>query len=103
MTATLARALLIGAPILLLLVLSFLRFVRTPALTAAFPMLGAACLLVMVVSHVAEAQHFFPSMGWGERHSPGHYVDMTSTWLGIAFLVAASLCPLLRRRGHSAR
>jgi hypothetical protein len=55
----------------------------------------------MVFTHIAEALRLFPGMGWGLRHSAGHYVDLLSTWFGIAFLVAASLCPLLRRTSSS--
>jgi hypothetical protein len=99
MNATLGLAVVIGTPILMLLVLSFRRFARTPTASGALPLLGAACLLVMVLTHLSEALHLFPAMGWGQRHSPGHYLDWVSTALGIAFLVAASLCPLLRRAG----
>jgi hypothetical protein len=60
--------------------------------------LGAASLLVMDLTHVAEGLNLFPAMGWGQRYSPGHYLDLLSVYVGIAFLVAASLCPLLRRQ-----
>jgi uncharacterized membrane protein len=97
MNATLGVSLIIGTPILILLVLSFLRFIHRPTVPGVFPALGAACLFVMVLTHIAEALRVFPAMGWGQRHSPGHYLDLISTFLGIAFLVAASLCPLLKR------
>ena len=67
-------------------------------MTNVFLVLGAGSLLVMVLTHVAEGLHLFPTMGWGQRHSPGHYLDLVSVYAGIAFLVAASLCPLLRRQ-----
>ena len=97
MNATLGVALLIGTPILILLVLAWQRFARTPTVSAAFPALGAVSLLVMVLTHVAEGLQLFPTMGWGRQHSAGHYLDLVSTFLGIAFLVAAALCPLLKR------
>ena len=97
MNATLGLALLIGTPILVLLVRSSQRFTRTPTVAAAFPVLGAGSLMVMVLTHVAEGLHLFPTMGWGQQHSAGHYLDWVSTFLGIAFLVAAALCPLLER------
>jgi uncharacterized membrane protein len=96
MNGNLGLALLISVPILLLLVLSFVRFQRVPTMSNAFPALGAACLSVMVLTHIAEALRLFPAMGFGQRHSLGHYLDLASTYLGIAFLVAASLCPLLK-------
>jgi hypothetical protein len=98
MNATLLVAFIIGVPILLLCVLAGRRFVHTPTLSGAFLVLGAGSLLVMVLTHVAEGLHLFPFMGWGQRRSPGHYLDLVSVYLGIACLVAASLCPLLRNR-----
>jgi hypothetical protein len=62
---------------------------------------GAGSLFVMVVTHIAEALNLFPSMGWGQRHSFGHALDVVSVYVGIGCLVAASLCPLLRRRNLS--
>jgi hypothetical protein len=98
MNGTLVVALVIGVPIVTLLVLSLRQFLRRPSMSAAFPVLGAAGLMVMVLTHVAEALRLFPAMGWGQRHSMGHYIDWGSTFAGIAFLVAAALCPLLHRR-----
>lgn len=56
---------------------------------------GSACLLVMVLTHVAEAWHFLPGMGWGLPKSPGHYVDLFSAVSGIALLLLACIA---RRR-----
>jgi hypothetical protein len=94
---TLVVAILIGVPISLLFVLATRRFVRTPTWSGVFLVIGSASLLVMVLTHVAEGLHLFAFMGWGQRHSPGHYLDLVSVYTGIAFLVAASLCLLLRR------
>jgi hypothetical protein len=52
---------------------------------------GVLCLLRVVLTHVAEHWHIFPSMGWGLPDSPAHYLDLTSAILGIAFLLAALL------------
>ena len=52
---------------------------------------GSACLLVVVLTHVAEAWHFLPSMGWGLPNSPGHYLDLFSAVSGIALLLLAWL------------
>jgi hypothetical protein len=30
-----------------------------------FQLSGAACLIIVVLTHVAEAYHIFPAMGWG--------------------------------------
>lgn len=49
---------------------------------------GAACLLIVVLTHIAEAFHIFPSMGWGLPNSAGHYLDLVSA------ILAAILLPL---------
>jgi hypothetical protein len=98
MNMTLAVAIVIGVPILLLLMLAGRRLVSAPTVTNVLSVLGAGSLLVMVLTHIAEALNLFPVMGWGQRHSLGHYLDLASVYAGIAFLVAAALCPLLRRR-----
>jgi hypothetical protein len=100
MNMTLAVALTIGAPILLLFILAARRFAGAPTVSGLFPVLGAGSLLIMVLTHIAEALQLFPAMGWGQRQSPGHYLDLLSVYVGIAFLVAAALCPLLRRRAY---
>ena len=96
MTRTLLVAVVIGVPILLLCVLAVRRLATAPTWTNTFTVLGAGSLLVMVLTHIAEAFNLFPAMGWGQRHSVGHYLDLLSVYAGIAFLVAAALCPLLR-------
>jgi hypothetical protein len=51
-------------------------------------LLGAACLVVVVLTHVAEALQVFAFMGWGQPDSPGHYVDLASAIVGCTLLVA---------------
>ena len=50
---------------------------------------GIGFLVLVVLTHVAERWHFFPEMGWGLQHSPGHYLDLASAILGVALLLAA--------------
>jgi hypothetical protein len=50
---------------------------------------GSACLLVVVLTHVAERWHILPGMGWGLSNGPGHYLDLFSAIAGIALLLAA--------------
>ena len=47
---------------------------------------GSACLVIVILTHIAEALHLFPFMDWGEQHSPGHYVDLTSAVLAVTLL-----------------
>jgi hypothetical protein len=50
---------------------------------------GCACLLVMVLTHVAERYQFLPGMGWGLPNSPGHYLDLFSAVSGVVLVLAA--------------
>ena len=56
---------------------------------------GCACLLIVVLTHVAERFHVLSAMGWGWPDSPGHYLDLFSAISGIALLLAALM---LRRK-----
>ena len=58
-------------------------------MTRVLGVVGCTLLLVMVLTHVAERWHLFPSMGWGQPASPGHYLDLVGAVGGVAFLVAA--------------
>jgi hypothetical protein len=61
-------------------------------------LLGAGCLIVVVLTHVCEAFHLFPVMGWGLRNSLGHYLDLSAAILGLAFLPAGYLLAFAARR-----
>jgi hypothetical protein len=95
----LRRALIVAAPIVGLLGLSLVRVVRTPSASAALQLLGAVCLGFVVLTHVAEATGLFPWMGWGEPHSVGHYLDVTSAVLGVTLLLTALLARFAKRVG----
>jgi hypothetical protein len=59
---------------------------------------GFSCLLVMVLTHVAESLQLFPGMGWGLPNSPGHYLDLFSAVGGVALLVTAGVLWLLHSK-----
>jgi hypothetical protein len=60
---------------------------------------GVACFVIVLLTHVAERLHFFPSMGWGLPNSPGHYLDLISAIVGcISILAAFALQFAVRRR-----
>jgi hypothetical protein len=52
----------------------------------AFQLSGTACLIMVELTHVCEAHHLFPWMGWGLKHSVGHYLDLSSAILGLTLL-----------------
>ena len=58
---------------------------------------GYGCLGVMILTHVAEALHLLPGMGWGLPNSPGHYLDLFSAIFGIVLLLVACIVRLLHR------
>jgi hypothetical protein len=59
---------------------------------------GAACLGVVVLTHIAERFELFPSMGWGLPNSAGHYLDLVSAILGCTLLPLGIIGSLLMRR-----
>lgn len=61
-------------------------------------LLGFACVVIVVFTHVAERLKLFPGMEWGLPNSPGHYLDLVSALLGCALLIAGVLISLNRRR-----
>jgi hypothetical protein len=76
--ATLERAVVLAIPIALVLWCSIARFARAKTLSTVLQLLGAGILIIVVLTHVAEALFVFPSMGWGEPDSVGHYTDLVS-------------------------
>jgi hypothetical protein len=96
MSAGLERALVALALVTALLLVSAIRLSRTRSLSARVQLLGALSMLVVVFTHIAEALRLFPTMGWGEPHSVGHYIDLASAVTGIALLSAAFLLRLAR-------
>jgi hypothetical protein len=61
-------------------------------------LLGVGCLIIVVLTHVCEAFHLFPVMGWGLKHSPGHYLDLSAAIVGLAFVSAGYFLTLMARR-----
>ena len=58
-------------------------FVRGKTVSSLLQLLGAGCLMVVVLTHVSEALRLFPWMRWGVERSPGHYLDLWSAVLGL--------------------
>ena len=80
MNATLLKALVALVPAGMLFFGSVVLFLRGKAVWTFLQLLGAGCLVVVVLTHVCEAVHLFPWMHWGDEQSIGHYVD-----LGVLF------------------
>ena len=60
---------------------------------------GAACLVIVVLTHFCEALHLLPWMHWGDRHSVGHYLDLASAILGLTLFPVGYLLDVLAKRG----
>ena len=83
MNATLSKALVALVPAGILLVGSVLLFLRERTLGSLLQLIGAGCLVVVVLTHISEALHLLPWMHWGLEHSTGHYLDLWSAILGF--------------------
>jgi hypothetical protein len=49
--------------------------------------LGVACLAVVVLGNVAEYFDMFPEMGWERSGSPGNYLNLTFSLVGLAAII----------------
>ena len=73
----------LGLPAVVLLAGAAILFRRTPTVPACLQLVGTVGLLVVVLTHAAEALRLFPSMGWGLPRSVGHYLDLWSAVLAL--------------------
>lgn len=101
MNPMLVKVLVGSVPVFLLLLYSVAVLVTRKTMSAVLQLVGATCLVVVVLSHFAEALHLLPAMRWGEPDSVGHYVDLSSAVLGVMLTAIAYI--LRRREWRSAR
>jgi hypothetical protein len=73
-------------------------FFRGKSVWSFLQALGAACLVVVVLTHISEAVHLFPWMHWGQEHSVGHYLDLGSAVLGLTLFPIGYLLHALTNR-----
>ena len=83
MNATLLKALVALVPASMLFSGSTVLFFRGKTVSSFLQLLGAGCLIVVVLTHLSEALHLLPWMHWGLEHSVGHYLDFWSAVLGL--------------------
>lgn len=89
--AALIKALVALAPACMLFSGSVVLFFKGKTVCSFLQLLGAGCLMVVVLTHVSEALHLLPWMHWGVEHSAGHYVDLWSAVLGLTLFPAGYL------------
>ena len=98
MNAALLKAVVALAAACMLFSGSVLLFLRGRTVCSFLQVLGAGCLVVVVVTHVCEALHLFPWMHWGLEHSVGHYLDFWSAVLGFTLFPIGYLFHALTKR-----
>lgn len=98
MNFTLLKALLALFPALLLFFGALVFYARRKALYFLLQLFGAGCLVLVPVTHVAEALHLFPWMQWGLEHSAGHYLDLCGAALGLTLFPIGYLLHAITER-----
>src|SRR5438045_7632946 len=98
MNATLSKALVALMPASILFVGSLLLLLREKAFGSFLQLLGAGCLVVVVLTHLCEALHLFPWMHWGVGHSVGHHLDFWGAVLGVTLFPLGYLFHALTER-----
>jgi hypothetical protein len=98
MNATLPKALVALVPVGILFVGSVVLFLRGRTLGSFLQLLGAGCLLMVVLTHLCEALHLFPWMHWGRERSVGHYLDLWNAVLGLTLFPIGYLLHALTKR-----
>ncbi len=98
MNATLLKALVVFVPACILFSGSAVLFLRGKGMWSFLQLLGAGCLVMVVVAYLCEALHLFPWMHWGSEHSIGHYLDLWSAVLGLTMFPVGYLLYALTKR-----
>jgi len=98
MNVILLKALVALVPASILFAGSVVLFARRKTVWPLVQLLGAGCLVVVILTHVCEALHLFPWMHWGIKNSVGHYLDFWSAALGLTLLPVGYLLHALKRR-----
>jgi len=95
---TLLKGLIACVPATLWLLWSAAGFFRGRTVWSVLQLLGAGCLLMVVITHICEALQLLPWMHWGAEHSVDHYLDLSSAVLGVMLLPLGYLCQRRRTR-----
>src|ERR1700730_16334762 len=95
MNSMLLKALVALVPAGMLFSGSVVLFSRGRNFWSFLQLLGAGCLVAVVLTHVSEALQLFPWMHWGLEHSAGHYLDFWSAVLGLTLFPIGYLLHVL--------
>jgi hypothetical protein len=98
-SATFAKAFIVLIPACMLLWGSAVQYFRwKKTATTLLQLVGAGCLVVVVVTHIFEALHVMPWIGWGTEQGVGHYLDLGSAVLALVLFPAGYLFQALATR-----
>lgn len=95
MNLTLVKALLAMVPVSVLCFGSGVLFRKRRTLGYFLQLVGAGCLVIVILTHFCEALHLFPWMHWGNGNSVGHYLDLGSAALGLTLFPVGYLSQAL--------
>lgn len=98
MNVILAKALLALMVVCLLFYRSAAFWFREKSAACFLQILGAGCLMVVVLTHICEALRLFSWMHWGVEHSAGHYLDLSGAVLGLTLFATGYLLRTLAKR-----
>ncbi len=98
MNVTLIKAVVASIAVAVIFWYAITMFAQRQTLWSAIQLTGAGGFAVVVVAHMCEALHLLPWFGWGEEHSVGHYIDLTSAILGLTLLPFGYLLHRRERR-----
>jgi succinate dehydrogenase/fumarate reductase cytochrome b subunit len=90
-----ALAIILLAPAGILFFASLLLFFKARTAFSFLQLIGAGCLVLVVLFHLCEALSLFPWMGWGRERSFGHYLDWWSAVLGLTLFPVGYLLEVL--------
>ena len=98
MNVTLIKALVALLPACMLFSGSVIFFVKGRTACSFLQLIGAGCLALVVLTHIAEALHLFSWMNWGLEYSVGHYLDFWSAVVGLTLFPIGYLLHALTKR-----
>jgi hypothetical protein len=87
MNSIVVKSLIASVPACMFLAGATAKFASQKNWVVLLQLLGAAGLLVVVLSHICEGTQLLAWMGWGREHSIGHYVDLSGSLLFAFFPV----------------
>jgi hypothetical protein len=98
MNVTLLKSLIALLPTCALFSGSVILFSRGKTAYIFLQLLGAGCLVIVVLTHVSEALNLLPWMHWGLENSVGHYLDLSTAVLGFTLFPVGYLLQALTNR-----